>query len=103
MNIQKALFVLLILSTSCFAQQFSPGSTYEVCFTPGDDCSSKIINVITQAKKQVLVQAYSFTSKPIANALVQARKRGIEVKVILDGSCNKLIATFTKYKHTGKL
>lgn len=83
--IYKILLVLL-LSTSCFAQQFSSGSAYDVCFTPGNDCSLKIINVISQAKKQILVQAYSFTSKPIANALVQARKRGVEVKVILDGS-----------------
>jgi phosphatidylserine/phosphatidylglycerophosphate/cardiolipin synthase-like enzyme len=34
----------------------------------------------------VLVQAYSFTSAPIAKALVDAHRRGVEVKVILDRS-----------------
>jgi phosphatidylserine/phosphatidylglycerophosphate/cardiolipin synthase-like enzyme len=34
----------------------------------------------------VLVQAYSFTSAPIAKALVAAHKRGVEVRVILDRS-----------------
>ncbi len=38
------------------------------------------------AKKSVLVQAYQFTSKPIAESLVQAKKRGVDVMVILDES-----------------
>ena len=38
------------------------------------------------AKKSVLVQAYQFTSKPIAESLVQAKKCGVDVMVILDES-----------------
>ncbi|MHB1035021.1 MAG: phospholipase D family nuclease [Pirellulales bacterium] len=38
------------------------------------------------AKTTVLVQAYSFTSTPIAKALVDAHKRGVKVRVILDKS-----------------
>ena len=34
----------------------------------------------------MLVQAYSFTSAPIAKALLNAHKRGIKVEVILDKS-----------------
>jgi phosphatidylserine/phosphatidylglycerophosphate/cardiolipin synthase-like enzyme len=34
----------------------------------------------------VLVQAYSFTSAPIAKALMEAHKRGVKVQVILDKS-----------------
>jgi phosphatidylserine/phosphatidylglycerophosphate/cardiolipin synthase-like enzyme len=34
----------------------------------------------------VQVQAYSFTSAPIAKALVEAHKRGVKVQVILDKS-----------------
>jgi len=34
----------------------------------------------------VLVQAYSFTSVPIAMALVKAHRRGVKVQVILDKS-----------------
>ena len=39
-----------------------------------------------QAKTSVLVQAYSFTSAPIAKALLNAHKRGVKVEVILDKS-----------------
>jgi phosphatidylserine/phosphatidylglycerophosphate/cardiolipin synthase-like enzyme len=34
----------------------------------------------------VLVQAYSFTSAPIAKAVVDAHKRGVKVQVVLDKS-----------------
>ncbi len=34
----------------------------------------------------MLVQAYTFTSKPIAQSLIRAKKRGVDVKVILDES-----------------
>lgn len=57
-----------------------------VCFTPGEDCTASIVSVLTDAKRVVLVQAYSFTSAPIARALVEAHERGIDVRVILDKS-----------------
>jgi len=67
------------------AADHQPQST-EVCFTPGGDCTSRIVDTIAAAQHTVLVQAYSFTSAPIAKALVDARKRGIDVRVILDRS-----------------
>ena len=39
-----------------------------------------------KAKKSLLIQAYSFTSVPIAKAMIDAKKRGVDVKVILDKS-----------------
>jgi phosphatidylserine/phosphatidylglycerophosphate/cardiolipin synthase-like enzyme len=61
-----------------------------VCFTPEygmtPSCTQEVVNSLTDAKKSVLVQAYSFTSAPIAKALVDAHRRGVEVKVILDRS-----------------
>jgi phosphatidylserine/phosphatidylglycerophosphate/cardiolipin synthase-like enzyme len=39
-----------------------------------------------EAKKSVLVSAYSFTSEPIAKALLNAKKRNVKVKIILDKS-----------------
>ncbi|KAB8033807.1 phospholipase D family protein [Fluviispira multicolorata] len=57
---------------------------YKVCFTPGSDCAQEIVNEIDLAKKSIFVQAYSFTSAPIAKAIVNAKKRGVEVNVILD-------------------
>lgn len=41
---------------------------------------------LATARSNVLVQAYSFTSPPIAKALVEASRRGIRVNVVLDKS-----------------
>lgn len=38
------------------------------------------------ARRTVDVQAYSFTSQPIARALVQAEQRGVQVRAVLDKS-----------------
>ena len=41
---------------------------------------------LNNARSEILIQAYSFTSKPIAKSLVDARKRGVRVEVVLDKS-----------------
>jgi phosphatidylserine/phosphatidylglycerophosphate/cardiolipin synthase-like enzyme len=56
-----------------------------------------IINEISNAKTEILVQAYSFTSTPIAKALVDAHKRGVKVEAILDKSQRKETYTETTF------
>jgi phosphatidylserine/phosphatidylglycerophosphate/cardiolipin synthase-like enzyme len=56
----------------------------EVCFSPQDSCAPRILAQLDGAKSEILVQAFSFTSNPIRNALVSAKKRGVRVEVILD-------------------
>jgi phosphatidylserine/phosphatidylglycerophosphate/cardiolipin synthase-like enzyme len=56
----------------------------EVYFSPKGGCTDAIVEVIDAAKQSIFVQAYSFTSKPIAEALVAAHKRGVKTSVILD-------------------
>ncbi len=63
--------------------------TTEVCFTPGEDCTGLIVRLLNEAKEEILVHAYSFTSAPIAKALVQAHRRGVAVTVVLDRSQRK--------------
>jgi phosphatidylserine/phosphatidylglycerophosphate/cardiolipin synthase-like enzyme len=66
--------------------QLSTANETTVCFTPGGNCTELIVNAIAGAKTSILVQAYSFTSAPIAKALIDAHKRGVQVQVILDKS-----------------
>jgi len=61
-------------------------TTWEVYFSPHGGCTEAIIRELNKAKTTVLVQAYSFTSAPIAKALLSAHKRGVKVEVILDKS-----------------
>jgi phosphatidylserine/phosphatidylglycerophosphate/cardiolipin synthase-like enzyme len=61
-------------------------SAMTVCFTPGGNCTDAIVKALGDAKRSMLVQAYSFTAAPIAKALLDAHKRGVQVQVILDKS-----------------
>ena len=56
----------------------------EVYFSPNGGCTEAIVKEINAAPKTILVQAYSFTSRTIAQAIVAAKRRGIDVRVILD-------------------
>jgi phosphatidylserine/phosphatidylglycerophosphate/cardiolipin synthase-like enzyme len=49
-------------------------------------CTEAIVRELDGAKSEILVQAYSFTSTPIAEALLAAHKRGVRVVAILDKS-----------------
>jgi phosphatidylserine/phosphatidylglycerophosphate/cardiolipin synthase-like enzyme len=44
------------------------------------------VQALSDAKRTILVQAYSFTSAPIAKALLDAHTRDVQVQVILDKS-----------------
>lgn len=55
-------------------------------FSPNGGCTQAVVDALGAAKSSILVQAYSFTSTPIAKAIVDAHKRGVDVQVILDKS-----------------
>lgn len=79
----KPRFLLLTFCVVChqaLAQQI------EVYFSPKGGCTEAVVRELDAAKSAILVQAYSFTSAPIAKALVNANKRGVRVEVILDKS-----------------
>lgn len=58
----------------------------EVFFSPNGGCTEAVVRELNRAKETVQVQAYSFTSVPIAKAMVSAYRRGVKVQVILDQS-----------------
>ena len=58
--------------------------TIEYAFTPGDDAAGLVVRTIDAARSQILVQAFSFTHRNIANALIRAHRRGVDVQVIAD-------------------
>jgi phosphatidylserine/phosphatidylglycerophosphate/cardiolipin synthase-like enzyme len=58
--------------------------TVQVAFTPWDDAEGMIADCIRRARHQILVQAFSFTSRTLANALISAKRRGVDVRVMAD-------------------
>ena len=64
-------------------------SSVRACFTPGANCESEILSLISQAKSEILVQAYAFTSENIGNALLAAHRRGVQTRIIYDKKAAK--------------
>ena len=58
--------------------------TVQVAFTPWDNAESMIVDSIRRAKNQILVQSFSFTSRTLAHALIAAKRRGVDVRVMAD-------------------
>lgn len=77
----KWLFVAVMMSWMTVVQADSP----EAAFSPGG-AEALIVRTIESARQEILVAAYTFTDKALARALVDASKRGVSVRVVLDKS-----------------
>ncbi len=63
--------------------------TTAVFFSPKGGCTEAVLAQLRRARREILVLAYSFTSRPITEALIDAHRRGVKVQIILDHSNEK--------------
>jgi phosphatidylserine/phosphatidylglycerophosphate/cardiolipin synthase-like enzyme len=79
------LFVLLlcVALTPCIA--YGKANT-ENAFSPRQGATALVVKTLNGAKETICLAAYSFTSKPVAEALIAAYERGVDVRVVLDKS-----------------
>jgi hypothetical protein len=55
------------------------------CFEPEEDCTALAVDAIGRAETQILVNAYALTtSSSIVDALISAKQRGADVRVLAD-------------------
>ncbi|HEY0076826.1 MAG TPA: helix-hairpin-helix domain-containing protein [Abditibacteriaceae bacterium] len=87
------LSLALLSNLNTFAQNAAPASPapatsakVEVYFSPKGGAQAAIIREIDAAKASIKIQAYSYTSEPIGEALLRASKRGVQIKALLDDS-----------------
>lgn len=85
-----AAIILCLLAINAHAQPapLPANATFEAGFSPGSGSLQRVLSSIESAQKQILVAAYSFSSKPIAKALVAAQRRGVAVFVVADKDDN---------------
>jgi len=86
--ILMALYGLLIgvVARPAHAVETFSQARVAVYFSPNDGATDAVVRELNAATTQVVMQAYSFTSKPIAKALVDAYKRGVKILAVLDKS-----------------
>ena len=76
--------LLLPATVDAVAQSVAPSA--EVAFSPNGGALELVVRTIESARKSIRVAAYSFTSKPISLALLEAHKRGVDVQMVVDRS-----------------
>ncbi len=85
---RNGLFTMLLsLSIGIFSVLFAPDTIYaktEVLFSPRGSIQDTIIKNIISSRGTIDVTAFTFTAGDIAEALYQAKERGVEVRVIVD-------------------
>lgn len=76
-------------ASAAASQRLPARGSVEVAFSPADRPEGLLIDVIDHARNTLHVQAYAFTSRPIARALIDAHRRGVRVEVLADAKMNK--------------
>ena len=73
------------LSSTFPVASLGTGAAVAVCFSPEEDCTAFAADAIDRAEQQILVSAYGLTTSSSAvEALVRAKQRGVDVKLIAD-------------------
>jgi phosphatidylserine/phosphatidylglycerophosphate/cardiolipin synthase-like enzyme len=76
----------LVFLTRALHRRFATPLSAAVLFSPKGGCTDAVVAELKAARREVLVQAYSFSSKAISQALVDAKMRGLKVEILLDRS-----------------
>ena len=82
---KKLISGLLLLFASI---AFASDKSIESAFSPEAGSEALVIKVINSSEKTIRLAAYSFTSPLVVQALLNAKKRGVDVRVVVDDRGN---------------
>ena len=88
----RTVFLLaLALPLGCAIQP--PGlvtsPSIEVAFSPEAGAEALVVKVLASAQQTIRLAGYSFTSPAVVKGLLDAKRRGVDVKVLLDDRGNR--------------
>ncbi len=82
---------------------FNDNNKIKIYFSPQDKIiSNHLIKLIENSRNYIYVPIFYFTSKPMAQSLIEAHKRGVDIKVITDATnANNKYSVNTMLKSAG--
>ena len=80
----RLLTIIVVLVAGCVVPAQNEATNTFTVFCPKDNCEERVAMAIANAHVSVHVAMYSFTSEEISDALISAKNRGVDVKVVLD-------------------
>ncbi len=82
----KAALVAAVLYGAAAPSVYAASA--QVGFSPEGTAQELVINIIGSAKENIRMMAYSFTAPDIMKALIAAKRRGVDVKIVIDENGN---------------
>lgn len=83
-----ALVILFTLGLASLVPPSMPtvssASTIEMYYAPEDQPGDRLVSLYDRARRYIYVAVYGLTYPPVVKALVSAKKRGVDVRVITD-------------------
>jgi phosphatidylserine/phosphatidylglycerophosphate/cardiolipin synthase-like enzyme len=82
----RFLFLQLLFCFGYFVSSHSKIEKGDIAayFSPKDHLAEQLISLIDQETRSIYVAIYTLSHRGIAEALIRAKKRGVEVEVIVD-------------------
>ena len=79
-----ALGSIILPAAAAEPRDIDDVQSMKVLFTPGDSGYAAITDLIGKAQKTIRLGAYHFKSRTVADALIAAKARGVDVAVVID-------------------
>jgi len=87
------LFLSLLFSSGCYQESkpllLSPQQSYYAYFSPQDSLYPHLVRLIQEAEKSIYAAFYKLELKEVSDALLEARQRGVEVKIFADDTASR--------------
>lgn len=95
---KAALILLATISIGRVSWASTCQSTIcEVCFSPDQACDGRLVSYINDSRQSLDIAIYDLTLKSIGDAILKAKDRGVQIRVIADlrssENHNSLIST----------
>ena len=88
----------IITSTTFATTNAKNNALVQYCFSPDGNCASVLVTNFEKASVSIHVLIYAFTMDGIREALIRARNRGVDVKVVMErDNVNASVRNMNRY------
>lgn len=85
MKLKTVLLTMALSLTPIYAN----ATVVNVGFSPEGTAHDLVIKTIDSAKQEIRMMAYSFTDPDVMKSLINAKKSGVDIKIVIDDKGNR--------------
>jgi hypothetical protein len=88
-GVKMKITKIVLLAASLLITAPVMAGTIRVGFSPEGTAHQLVLGTIDSAKSSIRMMAYSFTDPSVMKALINAKKRGVDIKIVIDKDGNR--------------